>query len=181
MMSSRLLLASFALVMAAPASAAFTLNTFGGPGTVIVDVPGVKFTLVGKTDKGLQFLRYETFTTTAATVSGDFFYQAVDAPSGFHEAGYRIGLADEFQLSADLPPFGSNSGSFSFNVAAGDSFGFYINSFVEFGEGRLTIDRLKIDPLKVDVIPEPGSWATLIAGFGLVGSTLRRRRRAVMS
>jgi hypothetical protein len=34
---------------------------------------------------------------------------------------------------------------------------------------------------RVDVpgaIPEPGTWAMLIAGFGLVGATLRRQRRA---
>ncbi|WP_243453749.1 PEPxxWA-CTERM sorting domain-containing protein [Sandaracinobacteroides saxicola] len=29
-------------------------------------------------------------------------------------------------------------------------------------------------------IPEPGTWALMIAGFGLVGSTLRRRRRSLM-
>nr|WP_274603701.1 PEPxxWA-CTERM sorting domain-containing protein [Polymorphobacter multimanifer] len=27
-------------------------------------------------------------------------------------------------------------------------------------------------------MPEPGTWAMLIAGFGLVGATLRRRRYA---
>jgi hypothetical protein len=31
------------------------------------------------------------------------------------------------------------------------------------------------------VVPEPGSWAMMIAGFGLVGASLRRRRRAVDS
>jgi hypothetical protein len=29
------------------------------------------------------------------------------------------------------------------------------------------------------VIPEPASWAMLIAGFGLVGTAMRRRRTAV--
>ncbi len=33
--------------------------------------------------------------------------------------------------------------------------------------------------LTISVIPEPGSWALLIAGFGLVGAGLRRRREAV--
>jgi hypothetical protein len=29
----------------------------------------------------------------------------------------------------------------------------------------------------ISVVPEPASWAMLIAGFGLVGATMRRRRR----
>lgn len=33
---------------------------------------------------------------------------------------------------------------------------------------------------KADVVPEPESWAMLIAGFGLVGATLRRRRAAAL-
>jgi hypothetical protein len=30
-----------------------------------------------------------------------------------------------------------------------------------------------------DVVPEPSSWAMLIAGFGLTGAAMRRRRRSV--
>jgi hypothetical protein len=29
------------------------------------------------------------------------------------------------------------------------------------------------------LVPEPGTWAMLIAGFGLVGGALRRRRETV--
>jgi hypothetical protein len=32
-----------------------------------------------------------------------------------------------------------------------------------------------------NAVPEPGTWAMLIAGFGLVGASLRRRRHAVKS
>jgi hypothetical protein len=43
---------------------------------------------------------------------------------------------------------------------------------------RLTIADV---PNGGGVIPEPATWAMLIAGFGLVGSTLRRRRTATVS
>ena len=35
------------------------------------------------------------------------------------------------------------------------------------------------EPATVAVVPEPASWAMLIAGFGLVGAVARRRRAAV--
>jgi hypothetical protein len=41
---------------------------------------------------------------------------------------------------------------------------------LELGNGTLTI---------ANAVPEPGSWALLIAGFGLTGAVLRRRRSAV--
>jgi hypothetical protein len=36
-----------------------------------------------------------------------------------------------------------------------------------------------LDDVSVTAVPEPASWAMLIAGFGLVGTTMRRRRVAV--
>jgi len=35
--------------------------------------------------------------------------------------------------------------------------------------------------VKVAVVPEPATWAMLIAGFGLVGASLRQRRTAAQS
>ena len=74
-------------------------------------------------------------------------------------------------VTGDLPGFdyGSFSGEF---VASGAStvigFGFYHDpSF------------FLIDNISVAVIPEPGTWAMLIAGFGLVGFAARRRRTAI--
>ena len=38
-------------------------------------------------------------------------------------------------------------------------------------------DRLSFDVMGYDLaVPEPGTWMMLIAGFGLVGATMRRRR-----
>ena len=37
----------------------------------------------------------------------------------------------------------------------------------------------RLDSISAAVVPEPASWAMLIAGFGLVGAALRRRRTAM--
>lgn len=37
----------------------------------------------------------------------------------------------------------------------------------------------RLDTISAAVVPEPASWALLIAGFGLVGAMQRRRRTAV--
>jgi hypothetical protein len=28
----------------------------------------------------------------------------------------------------------------------------------------------------IDLLPDPGTWATMIIGFGMVGASMRRRR-----
>jgi hypothetical protein len=47
------------------------------------------------------------------------------------------------------------------------------------GNGTLDGDSGVGIVTSVDVIPEPSSWAMLIAGFGLIGSAARRRRAVV--
>ena len=44
------------------------------------------------------------------------------------------------------------------------------------GTGTYT---LTIAPTATGAVPEPASWAMMIAGFGLVGGTLRSARRTV--
>ncbi len=44
-----------------------------------------------------------------------------------------------------------------------------------FGSYTLTISG----PGDINVVPEPASWAMLIAGFGLTGAVMRRRRAAL--
>lgn len=39
----------------------------------------------------------------------------------------------------------------------------------------------QLDTVSVEVVPEPGVWAMLVLGFGLVGVTMRRRGRAAIA
>jgi hypothetical protein len=57
--------------------------------------------------------------------------------------------------------------------------GFIWNPGLPGGEGvpETWVVRSTQDP----VIPEPAAWALMIAGFGLVGASLRQRRRASFS
>lgn len=48
------------------------------------------------------------------------------------------------------------------------------------GSGVGIVGEGPIDP-NGNIVPEPSSWAMLIAGFGLVGATMRRRQRKGLS
>ena len=41
------------------------------------------------------------------------------------------------------------------------------------------IETYRVDNMTFGVVPEPGTWAMLIAGFGLVGTAVRRRKVAL--
>jgi hypothetical protein len=37
--------------------------------------------------------------------------------------------------------------------------------------------QLRITPAAVNAVPEPGTWAMMLVGFGAIGASMRRRRR----
>jgi hypothetical protein len=47
--------------------------------------------------------------------------------------------------------------------------------------GNPTGLRVEFLTNSVEVLPEPGSWALLVTGFGLVGAGLRRRRATAIA
>lgn len=46
-------------------------------------------------------------------------------------------------------------------------------------DSNIQISLMETPVEQVEPIPEPASWAMMIAGFGLVGASMRRRRRAL--
>jgi len=166
MITKTLLAVSVAFIaFAAPAQAALTFSNGGGDGFVVAPDGPWDFTLFGNDDGQEDIV--STFGDTAAvfqTIRGKFLYQTADDEGFWDPAGYFIN-ATQFQLSDD--DLTSNSGVFSFTVNPGDNFGFYVSSDDgDLGRGQLS----------VGAVPEPASWAMLIAGFGLVGAISRRRR-----
>ena len=65
----------------------------------------------------------------------------------------------------------------------------FFESYVDFDDtpdgvwnGTLTFTYTPGTPTGgTDVVPEPAAWAMMIAGFGLVGASLRRRRQSIAS
>lgn len=160
------------VAVAAPAAAIVPggtlINSNGGDGYIDFTSPR-RFDLFGGNNSLENLTTYGTVSLGDQVITGQFRYFTRDLDSSrFDPAGYFVNNS-YFQLSIDgLPQYSQNFGTFSFAVNAGDSYGFYVQTTDGLGgRGLLTIGA----------IPEPSSWAMLMAGFGLTGASLRRRRR----
>lgn len=118
--------------------------------------PGTFAPAAGSIDIGANTLTF--FTNQTATYStASFNGYSIDF-SGRKLTSVTLGGSSSF-----APAFTFNGGNLSFNVSglsvnAGDSVVFNIAA----------------------AVPEPASWAMMIAGFGLAGAALRRRRQATV-
>ena len=164
-----ILAALAAATAATPAAAVFTLNNdLGGDGFVVSNSPTV-FTLYSNNDDiDGNVTSYTQLAEAAATISGKWRFYTFDVDgSSFDPGGFVVNGVLTQLTTNGIPRPSTQSGTFSFAVNAGDTYGFYIRSTDgALGRGVLTIGA----------VPEPASWAMLIAGFGLVGAVARRRR-----
>ena len=165
------------------APANWTLATNGGDGSVDTAGAPASITLFGS-DTGSFNPISTDFTTLAAgdgLVSFSWNYLTFDPgddddePGPFFDRfGYLLGgsftqLSDNFGAS-------SQSGTASFSVVAGQTFGFRIFSTDDtFGRAQSTISSFE-----VAAVPEPGTWAAaaLLAG-GAAFMRWRKRHRSV--
>lgn len=167
------ILVNFAL--ASPALAAFSLvNSNGGDGYVQVDPLDPRiFTLFsannapGINSGFFNLTTYGQVSAKAQLINVSWRHVTADTEANWDPGGWYIGKQFN-QLTDDTITTGIvQRGRFQIAVNPGDSWGFYINSSDSFG-GR--------GQLSISTVPEPGSWAMFIAGFGLCGAALRRRR-----
>jgi hypothetical protein len=158
----------------APATAAFTLaNNNGGDGHIVFDpLDNRIFTLFGA-DNAFDLGGQDNLTTYGAQAASSRVYNVrwshvtADSTANWDPGGWFLNNSF-FQLTDDNVPVNERQGgTFQIAVTAGDQWGFYVyTTDGQFGRGALSIST----------VPEPASWTMLIAGFGLAGAALRRRR-----
>jgi len=202
-MFKRVIGAALACVLAAGAAQAvtngdFSSGTFDTPSSSVSPVSNWDFNDSGATITLLSnFMGKSDVLHIVTTGSGSGIYQFPVAPSG------RFGVADVFVVSGGAYFWMCNSfcttseGTFSatsfahdswqsMDLDAGDAF---INEAGIYGAGGPSdfyVDLIDISntPPRQDgatnpaALPEPAAWATMLAGFGLVGSAMRSRRKA---
>lgn len=126
------------------------------------NVPGNYIYQLNFTITPLQLANTASFTariasdnaTTSILLNGN----TIPVPTGVGFASWT-----NFSVTSGFVA-GLNTLSLKVNNAAGTS-------------GNPTGFRLEFVTSTIEVLPEPGTWALLIVGFGLVGATSRRQRR----
>lgn len=100
--------------------------------------------------------------SSAATTPEDGMQIGISSPTMFG----GVDLLGRGRQVYDLVPGDESSAFLSFTVYYNPAFGF------AYSEGDGTVSRIEAG------IPEPATWATMIAGFALAGMALRRLRLA---
>ena len=194
-------LAAASLLAAAPASAAATLTDTGAGLTNVLNTTGVLvasrsdiaaddgssyFGLgIGFSDF-MEFYINPGYVLTSVTVTSLGDEDTAQINYGAFAAYRNIGVfarIDETMGSLPLPTAGQSVGATL--TLSGFSLGAGHYAFLVQGYGKTTLPTqgdaaytVRLEGARV-AVPEPATWAMLIAGFAAAGATLRQRRRTV--
>jgi len=152
-----------AMTVAVPAAAAKYLFQLSGPvsGEFTLDSDTIPFA------DDAQSLAYIQVATTIAGVDGDGV--DVDLFSGSTGGGLRLTA----NSSGDILLTASGAQLYSRSSTGALSFSTGTFSLTDAGGGSAM--------LAVAAVPEPATWALMIAGFGLAGGALRSQRRRALA
>lgn len=106
-----------------------------------------------------------------ATLSGQTLFDNLGSVS--LNGHVILPMATSFQ---SLTPFGTNANFFNAGLNKLD---FTLNN--QGGPEAFQVAGLTVTAAPTGTVPEPASWALMVAGFGLVGVSVRRRSRAVVA
>lgn len=153
----------------------WTLTTNGGNGFVYTSGAPASVILAGS-DTGSSSQKFTDFTTLAVgdgLVSFSWVYITLDDEPGFDPFGYLLD-GTFTQLTDNSGPL-SQSGSASFSVLAGQTFGFRVDATDDgFGRAQSTISSFEAPSA---AIPEPGTWAAAALLAGAAFMRWRKRPR----
>lgn len=150
-----------------------SISTFVGPDSPPLSMVNITFTVT--------FDPTLAYSNQTAGITLDASNLLVDSPfafSYFPTSGQRMAvggsLGGPLGISVVRDDF-----TIDFNGAAGMSPTVSVMQFSTAASGDSAFRALSNKLTVSDPVPEPATWAMMIAGFGLVGGTLRRRRAGV--
>ena len=176
--AATLALGAFALAgFSASANAAWQFsNDSGGDGSLSGSYP--MFTITGSNNGiGDNTSFYLQTFSASEMVSFTWQYASLDTDStAWDQAGF-IENGVETQLSVNGPAFTPSSGSVTFLVHSGDTFGFYLHSTDSIGGAAMFAvnQDLPPPPPPPPAIPEPQTPALMLVGLAALFAAARRR------
>lgn len=180
-MSLKTLMASAAVALALPVAAnaamfedctGFTLSTTGD-GDVNVTSPSASdcsFTLTGNNDGSSGLTLFTAIADVGYLLDFNWNYSTADVSPSWDPAGYTVNGA-LMQLSDNGGSTFSQSGSESYQISAGDEFGWYVDS-VDGIVGAADLDVFS----NFTVIPLPAGGLLLLTALGGMAAVRRRRK-----